>query len=63
MGFRVDSEDHYMQARAVHRKPWIYPGFEAYRQSKPKSETESTSGSTSKKKFKTFVKVFVWEGM
>ena len=44
--FRVDSEDHYTQARAECGRLWIHPGFETHGQSQPKSETKSTSGSS-----------------
>ena len=44
--FRVDSEDHYAQARAEQRQWWSHPGFEAHGHSQLKSKTGSTSGPT-----------------
>ena len=35
--FRVNSEDHYVQARAECRQWWIHPGLETHGQSQPKS--------------------------
>ena len=43
---RVDSEDHYVQAREERGWWWIHLDFETHKQGQPKSETESTSGST-----------------
>ena len=43
---RVDFEDHYAQVRAECRQWCQQPGSYIHGQSWPKSETESTSGST-----------------
>ena len=55
--FRVDSENHYVQVRAECRQWCIYPGIEIHGQRQPKSETESTNGSTKWSKTKTKTKL------